>query len=95
MRYSLQSMWLNKASRDHNDILQLWNVPAHSLVKATLLQLYDTSRVRLSIAQKRQVIQMLKSGSAVLMVAKQFNIGPQTVRDIKKKESELDRYEIN
>lgn len=38
---------------------------------------------------------MLKSGSPVLMVAKHFNIGAQTVRDIKKRESELDRYEIN
>ena len=53
------------------------------------------SRVRLSIAEKRKVIQMLKSGSTVLMVAKKFNIGPQTVRDIKKKEFELDKYEIN
>ena len=38
---------------------------------------------------------MLKSGSTVLMVAKHFNIGRQTVRDTKKNEWKLDQYEIN
>ena len=37
---------------------------------------------------------MLKNGSTVSYVAGHFSIGLQTVRDIKKNESSLDRYEI-
>ena len=49
---------------------------------------------RLSIAEKREVIQLLKGGSSTSQVAQHYRIGQQTVRDIKKKESELDRYQI-
>jgi hypothetical protein len=52
-------------------------------------------RQRLSIQQKRDVINKLKHGSSVANVAQQFGIGHQTVRDIKKKETELDRYQIS
>ena len=51
-------------------------------------------RVRLSIAQKREVITLLKDGKSTTEAALQFGIGEQTVRDIKKRESQLDVYEI-
>ena len=53
------------------------------------------SRTRLSIAQKREVLKMLKSGATTVTLAKQFNCGAQTIRDIKKKEADLDRYQIS
>ena len=54
----------------------------------------SSKRKRLTINQKREVIHMLKNGSTVSYVAGHFSIGLQTVRDIKKNESSLDRYEI-
>ena len=52
-------------------------------------------RQRLTIEQKREVICKLKLGASVAHVAQQFGIGVQTVRDIKKRETELDRYQIS
>ena len=43
---------------------------------------------------EREVIQMLKSSISTSAVDLNFRIGETTVRDIKKKEAELDRYEI-
>ena len=37
---------------------------------------------------------MLKSGKSTSTVALHFGIGETTVRDFKKKDTELDRYEI-
>ena len=53
------------------------------------------SRVRLSIAQKREVIQKLKAGCKVTAVAAEYGCGVQTVRDIKRKELELDLFEFS
>ena len=51
-------------------------------------------RVVLMIEQKRSVIHLLKSGHTVAQVSAQFNVGDQTVRDIKWKEADLHRYVI-
>ena len=57
----------------------------------------SSKRKRLTIDQKREVIYKykLKLGASVAHIAQQFGIGLQTVRDIKKKENELDRYQIS
>ena len=52
------------------------------------------SRVRLTILQKREILTKLKNGTAVSALAAQYGVGLQTVRDIKKKEAEIYRYEI-
>ena len=54
----------------------------------------STKRKRLSIAEKREVVQMLNRGSSTSQIAQHYGIGQQIVRDIKKKESELERYQI-
>ena len=50
---------------------------------------YKRSRVRLQPFQKQQVVLMLNSGVSVRKTAEQFGIGQTTVRDIRKRSSEL------
>jgi transposase len=52
-------------------------------------------RKRLTIAEKREVISMLKKGSSNSQVAEHFQIGLSTVRGIKKTETSLDSYQIS
>ena len=50
---------------------------------------YKRSRVRLQAFQKQQVVLMLNSGVSVRRTAEQFGIGQTTVRDIRRRSSEL------
>ena len=50
---------------------------------------YKRSRVRLQPFQKQQVVLMLNSGVSVRRTAEQFGIGQTTVRDIRRRSSEL------
>ena len=55
----------------------------------------SAKRKRLTIEEKRQVIYQIKAGKSVSCVAALFEIGKQTVRDITKRESSLDHYQMN
>ena len=62
--------------------------------RSTSNPLPKAKRKRLTIEEKRKVIADINSGQHIRTVMATYGIGEQTVRDIKKKETELDRFQI-